>query len=79
MNAPIKFQYLKPFINQKGKIIRMKSLFTIHGVQLVEAEDSHRYKLEELRELTPDELTELAAEEAYEEALVMAEAENKIN
>ena len=79
MNAPIKFQYLKPFAAADGKIIRMKSLFTIHGVQLVEAEDSHRYKLEELRELTPDELTELAAEEAYEEALVMAEAENKIN
>ena len=79
MNAPIKFQYLKPFAAADGKIISMKSLFTIHGVQLVEAEDSHRYKLEELRELTPDELTELAAEEAYEEALVMAEAENKIN
>lgn len=79
MNAPINFEYLKPFAAADGKIIRMKSLFTIHGVQLVEAEDSHRYKLEELRELTPDELTELAAEEAYEEALIMAEAENKIN
>ena len=79
MNAPIKFQYMKPFINQKGEIIRMKSLFTIHGVQLVEAEDSHRYKLEELRELTPDELTELEAEEAYQEALIMTEIENKTN
>ena len=79
MNVPINFEYLKPFAAAAGKIIRMKSLFTIHGVQLVEAEDSHRYKLEELRELTPDELTELAAEEAYEEALIMAEAENKIN
>ena len=79
MNVPINFEYLKPFAAAAGKIIRMKSLFTIHGVQLVEAEDSHRYKLEELRELTPEELTELEAEEAYEEALIMAEAENKIN
>ena len=57
----------------------MKSLFTIHGVQLVESEDNRRYKLEELRELTPEELTELEAEEAYQEALIMTEIENKTN
>ena len=79
MNAPINFEYLKPFAAADGKIIRMKSLFTIHGVQLVESEDNRRYKLEELRELTPEELTELEAEEAYQEALIMTEIENKTN
>lgn len=77
MKEPIKFDYLKPFINQKGEIIRMNSLYTIHGAQLVESEDHHRYKPEELRELTPEELNELASEEAYEEALIMADIDNK--
>ena len=79
MEAPIKFEYLKPFINPKGELIRMNSLYTIHGTQLVEAEDHQRYKLDELRELTEEELQELKNEEAYEEALIMAEIENKTN
>lgn len=70
MKAPIKFDYLKPFVTSKGDTIRMNALCTIHGEQLVESEDRIRFRLNELRELTPEELAELATEEAYEKAIL---------
>jgi len=80
MKKPLNFEFLKPFKTQNGDVILMYTLSTFRdGSQSVEDETHKPHKADDLRELTPDKLTELAAEEAYEEALVMAEAENKIN
>ena len=53
------FEHLKPLKHKSGTIIRMKSLVTIHGNQYVDCNDSgKRYPATELRELTPEELSE---------------------
>jgi len=44
MIKPLTFTYLKEFVTISGKIIKMKSLISMHGVQSVECmENDQRY------------------------------------
>ena len=48
----LKFNHLKAFTTDNGKIVTMKALLTIHGEQFVEVnENSTRYKSTELTAL----------------------------
>ena len=49
MNDKLKFTYLKELVTTTGKIIRMKSLITMHGVQSGECiENDKRYPATEV-------------------------------
>ncbi len=54
LNA-LKFEYLKPFRTSGGNIIRMKSLYTMHGLQYVEDEQNKRYPASSVTPITDEE------------------------
>lgn len=53
---PMTFEHIKPFRTPYGDIVTMKSLLTINGRKyIVTYEDSHRYPVEGLTSMTPEE------------------------
>jgi len=52
MNNPLIFSYLKEFVTPAGKLITMKALITMHGVQSVDCiENDQRYPAIGLQEV----------------------------
>jgi len=48
----LSFIHQKEFSTPGGKIVRMKALVTIHGIQFVECyENDHRYPATEIQEI----------------------------